>query len=105
MKKSKYVESWFITKDPNNVYTLIINKTQRYCYHHHFGDDEKYLMFQISDKIDEEGVILEIPKFLPEIEGTWLESSAVIKDQIHYYFIPYLWEWIKNEDRIILKSE
>lgn len=109
LKKSKYVKDWFITKNPNNVYNLVINTTQRYCYHHHFGVDENLLLFQISETecqdITTEDIILEIPEFLPKIEGLWLESSITVKDQIHYYFIPYLKEWIKLPDKLILKSK
>lgn len=109
MRKSKYVENWFVTKDPNNVYNLVINTTERYCYHHHYGEDENNLIFQISvdedESIIDDDVLQEIPKFLPEIEGIWLQSSITIKDQIHYYFIPHLDEWIKRQDRIVLKSE
>lgn len=107
MKKSKYVESWFVTKDPNNIYTLLINTTQKGCYHHYYGDDENSLLFQISDSEDQdllsEEITFEIPKFLPDIEGVWQCGCMTEKDQIMYYFIPYLWKWI-HEKEIILNS-
>ena len=110
MNTSKYVTDWFVTKDPSNVYNLVINTTQRYCYHYQMGEDENTILFVVADNeeqdiSDETGLILEIPKFLPEIEGTWITSSVTVKDQIHYYFIPYLWEWVKREDKLVMTSD
>ena len=110
MLKSKYVMNWFITKDPNNVHTLVINTTERWCHCFKFGEDEKSYLFTISqnedENINDDDIVLEIPKFLPDLgEGHWLESSFFEKDQIYYYFIPYLHEWIKDGDKIVLTSE
>jgi len=108
MNTLRYVKNWFVTKDPNNVYNLVINTTQRYCYHYHLGGDEaNNMLFVVAenedqDFADEEGLILEVPYFLPPIEGTWLQASITVKDQIHYYFIPHLWEWPQD---IILRSQ
>ena len=110
MLKSKYVRNWFVTKDPNNIYTLVINTTERWCNCFKFGEDGEKYLFQISQNKDEDiindDIVLEIPKFLPDLnEGHYLESYFVEKDQIYYYFIPYLYKWIKNGDKIVLKSE
>jgi len=105
MKKSKYVTSWFVTKDPNNVYTLLINTTQRYCYHHCYSSGDDFISFIICENehqdFNKEKIILDIPNFLPKIDGVWQEASNVNKDQISYYFIPYHFDWIKEENIVI----
>jgi len=108
MKKSKFVTSWFVTKEPNGIYSLIINTTEKYCYCQYIVEHDNKMLFVVhnySDGLIPDDTELEIPNFLPKIDGVWIKSSLVEKDQIQYYFIPYLKEYIKNPNRIILKSE
>lgn len=111
MKKSKFVDSWFVNKLPNGIYNLVINTTEKCCYHHYYGNNEEFMEFIVRsydiDIIDDEENILEIPIFLPKIDnGLWLESSNTVKDQIHCYFIPYHFEWVKEKKvEMILNSE
>lgn len=108
MKKSKFVTDWFVTKEPNGIYSLIINTTEKYCYHRFIIEYDDKMVFAVhnySDELNPDDIELEIPNFLPKIDGVWLRSSSIEKDQIQYYFIPYLKEYIKNPNRVILKSE
>jgi len=107
---SKYVESWFVTKYPNNVYTLVINTTQRYCHHDYVMQSDKYITFVVHpiknySNLNVNDITLEIPNFLPKIDGIWLRSSSVEKDQIYYYFIPHLKEYIKTNEIILISTD
>lgn len=101
---NKYVESWQIEELPNGVIKVVITCTQRELYYHAFMDNE-FLITGTEEEYEnyDENLILTVPEFLPDIEGIFLQSSFKEKEQLYFFYTPYLWEW-KKEKKILFKS-
>jgi hypothetical protein len=96
MKKSKYVESFFIQKFASGIYLLLINTTERWMYYHRFSTNT----YQIGgDELGDwlkEDLLMEVPEgILPDTHHMVTVSQE--KDQISFYFIPYNLVWKDSE--------
>lgn len=87
----KNLESWFVTKYPDGIYTLTFNlKTN--C----LVDDLNHYQYTFEETEPMEDWIT-VPEFLPEIEGHYLRSRVDEKEQVTFVFTPVLKEWYKNK--------
>lgn len=82
----KQIRSYFVQELPNGVYSLTINTLDKWV------DYKLYSHYHIQ--IEDEDLLLD--EFLPKIEGVWVRSSYIEKDQIFIYYIPHYKEWLKH---------
>lgn len=83
----KQIRSYFVQKLPNGVYSLTINTFDKWVKDFHINSNYHVYIDCEELKVDE---------FLPKIEGVWVRSSYINKDQIVIYYIPFYKEWLKN---------
>ncbi len=101
----KYVENYWVEELPNGVIHLLINCTQREIYFHNYSD-YGFVICGSEEEYDDWGkdCLLKTKSFLPILEeGIYLVSSHKEKDQISYYYIPHMREWVKTKkDRMLV---
>jgi len=104
MKKSKFVESWWVELLPNGIYHLLINTTDRWMEYHAYCDT-LYVFGSLDNLTPEEHYeqMLELPKFLPDDGKIYLPAVLQEKDQISWFFIPF--EKGKREKNILFESK
>ena len=97
---SRYVESYWAEELPNGVIHLLINCTQRWLVYRAYSDTQ--FLITESDEDWENDDLLNVRKFLPEIErGMYMRTSMQEKEQISFYFIPYKFDERRNRKELL----
>jgi hypothetical protein len=81
---------------------MIINCTQKEIYFHQLNDYE-FIIAGTEEEYDnwDKSVLFVSKSFFPPIEGMYLNASNKEKDQLSFFYIPYLKEWVKNRKFLI----
>lgn len=101
---NKYVESWFVTEYPNGVFHVIFNVNSGCVKGWAFNDTS----YGFDDEDFDSGIseIIDIPKFLPNIDGIFVRSQYQEKDQIVFVYNPVFKAWFKTRQiKTILQGQ
>lgn len=94
------VENWFVKSYPNEIFELTFNTTERWVSYH------AYNRTTYEFGVDDQSEMKEIPDFLPEIDGIYLQTSMQNKDQISFYFIPVYRSNVKDRSiKVVLQGQ
>ena len=93
---SKYVDSYWVEELPSGVIKMVINCSQREIWYH-MMTDYSFIIAGSESEFDnwDSSVILEVESFLPEVDGIYYKTSMKEKDQLYFFYIPYLYGWRK----------
>ena len=93
---SKYVDSYWVEELPSGVIKMVINCSQREIWYHRLTD-YSFIIAGSESEFDnwDSSVILEVESFLPEVDGIYYKTSMKEKDQLYFFYIPYLYGWRK----------
>lgn len=100
----KYVENWFVREYPNGVFEVTFNVTSRCVKGWAFNDT----CYGFDDEDFNSGVseIVDIPKFLPNIDGIFVQSQYQEKDQIVFMYNPVFKAWFETRQiKTILQGQ
>ena len=98
MKKSKYVEDYFIEEYECGMFSITFNLTDRWMKYHQFCDNQYIFGSEEGENQEEfESKIQDIEEFLPK-DKSYLPTVIQNKEQIQWYFIPY--DLISRDKRI-----
>ena len=91
---NKYVDSYCVEELPNMVIKLVINCSQREIWYHQ-QSDYSFIIAGSEYEFDnwDSSVLFEVDSFLPNIEGIYYKASMREKDQLYFFYIPYLYDW------------
>lgn len=96
----KYVENWFVKEYPNGVFHVIFNVNSEWM--------SGWALNDICYKFDDEYAyeIIDIPKFLPNIDGIFVRSQYQEKNQIVFVYNPIFKVWFKTKQiKTILQGQ
>ncbi len=82
LKKSIYVEDYFVQKFPSGIYHLMFNTTERWLPFHRYNNE----LYEIGPADGDH--YQEIPEGLIPDDGKFQVLTQQCKDQISFYFIP-----------------
>lgn len=101
---SRYIESWWVEELPNGVIKLVINCKQKEIYYQRLNDYQ-FIIAGSEEEFNnwEESVLFSVSEFLPSNKGIYLKADSKNKDQLYFFYIPHLKEWVRNR-KILIKS-
>jgi hypothetical protein len=102
---SKYIESYWVEELPSGVIKMVINCSQREIWYHQ-QNDYKFIIAGSEEEFDnwDSSVIFDVESFLPVIDGIYYKTSMKEKDQLYFFYIPYLYEW-RRESKYLLDGK
>ena len=104
MKKSKYVENYFIEEYECGMFSITFNLTERWLEYHLYNYHQFIFGSDVENETQEEweARIQEVEDFVPKGKS-YLPTVIQNKDQIQWYFIPY--DLISRDKRIKQKEK
>lgn len=104
MKKSKYVENYFIEEYECGMFSITFNLTERWLGYHQYSDNQYIFGSDVENETQEEWEvrIQDVEEFLPK-GINYLPTVIQNKEQTQWYFIPY--ELISRDKRIKQKEK
>jgi len=99
MKKSKYVESYFINEYECGIFCVTFNLTERWIGYHAYCETQYIFGEDVEDETQEEweSRIQDIETFLPK-EKSYLPTVIQNKDQVQFYYLPF--ELISRDKKV-----
>lgn len=101
---ANYVENWFIKEYPNGVFEVTFNVNSGCVSGWAYND----ICFGFNDLEFGDGVdeIVNIPKFLPDIDGIFVRSHYQEKNQVVFVYNPIFKAWVETKQiKTILQGQ